>query len=41
MTEQNQVDPLLSALRDDNESLRDHAASRLGEVGVRGYPEAD
>ena len=39
MTEQNQVDPLLSALRDDNESLRDHAASRLGEVGSEAIPK--
>ena len=39
MTEQNQVDPLLSALRDDNEGLRDHAASRLGEIGVEAIPK--
>ncbi len=39
MTEQNQVDPLLSALRDDNESLRDHAASRLGQVGAEAIPK--
>ncbi|HSF08941.1 MAG TPA: HEAT repeat domain-containing protein, partial [Nitrospirales bacterium] len=39
MTESNHVDPLLSALRDDSEALRNHAASQLGAVGEEAIPK--
>ncbi|MEK6525992.1 MAG: HEAT repeat domain-containing protein, partial [Nitrospirota bacterium] len=32
------IDQLLSALQDENEALRDHAAASLGQMGLEALP---
>ena len=37
-TESDRIDQLISALRDDNEALRDHAIASLGQMGDDAVP---
>lgn len=38
MAEHHRLEQLLSALRDDNEGLRNHAAVGLGQIGESAIP---
>ena len=39
MSDAERIAQLISALRDDNEALRDHAMASLGQMGIEAVPQ--
>jgi len=39
MEQTDRINQLVSALRDENEALRDHAAATLGQMGLEALPQ--